>query len=99
VPAPGPDGYQHTAPPWVCEVLSPGTMRHDWSLKLPAYRRHGVEHVWLLDPTGQQLHVLAVGTRGETYTGHSAQPLLLPPFNVPLDLGGLWSGLPSDPRG
>jgi Uma2 family endonuclease len=99
VPPPAPDGYQHNAPPWVCEVLSPSTMRHDWSVKLPAYRRHGVEHVWLLDPSPQQLHVLAVGARGETYTGHPAQPLLLPPFDVPLDLGALWSGLSPDFRG
>ena len=99
VPPPGPDGYQRTAPPWVCEVLSPSTLRHDWAVKLPAYLRHGVEHVWLVDPIGQQLHVLAVGARGETYTGVPAGPVQLPPFDVPLDLGALWRELSSARQG
>jgi Uma2 family endonuclease len=99
VPPPGPDGYQRTAPPWVCEVLSPSTNRHDWAVKLPAYLRHGVEHVWLVDPVARQLHVLAVGARGETYTGAPSSPILLPPFSVPLNLGALWRGLASDPQG
>jgi Uma2 family endonuclease len=37
------------APDWVAEVLSPGTARHDRTVKLSAYERAGVREVWLID--------------------------------------------------
>lgn len=45
-------------PDWVCEVLSPGTSRHDRVLKVPFYARAGVRHCWLVDPIAQTLEVL-----------------------------------------
>jgi Uma2 family endonuclease len=42
---------------WVCEVLSPGTLRTDKIKKLPPYGRHGVPHCWLIDPKAQTLDV------------------------------------------
>jgi Uma2 family endonuclease len=45
-------------PDWVCEVLSPGTQRHDRVLKVPFYARAGVKHCWLVDPIAQTLEVL-----------------------------------------
>lgn len=45
-------------PDWVCEVLSPGTSRHDRVLKVPFYARAGVQHCWLVDPIAQTLEVL-----------------------------------------
>ena len=44
-------------PDWICELLSPGTARTDRMDKLPLYARHGVGHVWLLDPLLQTLEV------------------------------------------
>lgn len=38
------------APDWVCEVLSPGTLRNDKVRKMPIYAHHGVGHIWLIDP-------------------------------------------------
>jgi len=46
------------APDWVCEILSPGTMRADRAEKLPIYAGHGVGHVWLVDPDLRTLEVL-----------------------------------------
>jgi Uma2 family endonuclease len=91
-PAPGPtpeaDGYVHVAPPWLCEVLSPSTARLDWTVKRDAYQKYGVEHLWLVDPAEQRLHVLGVGTIGATYSADAT--VTLPPFDVPLNLALLW---------
>src|SRR5439155_180367 len=46
------------APDWLCEIQSPRTARHDRVRKLPIYARHGVAHVWLLDPSARTLEVL-----------------------------------------
>ena len=45
------------APDWVCEVLSPTTLRVDKIKKMPLYAQHGVTHFWLVDPLGQTLDV------------------------------------------
>jgi Uma2 family endonuclease len=37
------------APDWVCEILSPGTRRHDQLVKKPFYARAGVRHLWIVD--------------------------------------------------
>ncbi len=38
------------APDWACEILSPGSRSKDREIKTPLYARHGVRHVWLVDP-------------------------------------------------
>lgn len=35
-------------PDWVCEILSPATIKKDRVIKLPLYARHGVAFVWLI---------------------------------------------------
>jgi len=50
----------HTAPQWLCEVLSPSTQRNDRMLKLPFYARAGVQHLWLVDPIAETLEVFAL---------------------------------------
>jgi Uma2 family endonuclease len=50
--------YVETPPDWVCEVLSPSTERRDRAMKLPIYARHGVTHVWLINPLQRTLEVL-----------------------------------------
>lgn len=44
-------------PDWVCEVLSPGTIRTDKVRKTGIYAEHGVRHLWLLDPLARTLDV------------------------------------------
>jgi Uma2 family endonuclease len=45
------------APDWVAEVLSPGTARHDQTLKLKAYERAGVREVWFVHPVDRKLTI------------------------------------------
>ncbi len=42
-------------PDWVCEVLSQSTVRKDRILKMPFYARHGIPHIWLVDPLARTL--------------------------------------------
>jgi Uma2 family endonuclease len=58
------------APDWVAEVLSPGTARHDQTVKLAAYERAGVGEVWLIDPVERTLTIyqLEAGNYGRATT-------------------------------
>jgi Uma2 family endonuclease len=80
-------------PDWVCEVLSPGTQRHDRHTKMPVYRREGVTHVWLIEPLERTLEVYFLD--GATYrllaTHADAEQVRVPPFDaIVLDLAVLW---------
>jgi len=86
--------YFELPPDFCCEILSPSTARLDRVKKVPIYARHGVGHVWLVDPAAQTLEVLALD--GETYrlvATHAGEEVVeAAPFDaVPLDLGSLWS--------
>ncbi len=81
------------APNWVCEVLSPGSVRTDRAAKLPFYGREGVEHVWLVDPLAMILEVYALD-RGSWRVVHiyrGDDPIRAEPFDaVEIPLGKLW---------
>ncbi|MCC6523359.1 MAG: Uma2 family endonuclease, partial [Polyangiaceae bacterium] len=49
--------HHDVVPDWVCEVLSPGTEATDRGQKMRIYRREGVGHVWLVNPTTRTLEV------------------------------------------
>lgn len=48
------------APDWVCEILSPSTVREDRVVKMPIYAREGVSRLWLLDPDLRTLETYAL---------------------------------------
>ena len=52
-----PDDPISIAPDWVCEVLSPSTRHHDQVRKRRFYARHGVSHLWFVDPEARTLVV------------------------------------------
>lgn len=52
-------------PDWICEVLSPGTLRIDRMKKMPIYAREGVRHVWLVEPHAQTVEVFRL--EGSSY--------------------------------
>ena len=85
------------APDWVCEILSPRTAGHDRVRKMPAYARHGVEHLWLVDPSARTVEVYQ---RHEptwvVAATHAAEDVArIPPFEeLELDLSPWW--LPED---
>ena len=57
--------YFALAPDWVCEVLSPSTVRLDREKKLRVYAEHGVGHAWLVDPIARTLEVLRREQHGD----------------------------------
>ena len=46
-------------PDWVCEILSDSTRKKDLGPKRDMYARHGVSHLWIIEP---EAHVLEVFT-------------------------------------
>lgn len=45
------------APDWVCEVVSPGSLRYDRVRKKRIYAREGIGWLWKVDPIAQTLEV------------------------------------------
>ena len=82
-------------PDWICEVLSPSTMKKDRMLKMKVYARHGVAYLWLVDPLAKTLETFALDNGRWTVTGlyTDEDEVRAPPFDaVPLKLGDLWAG-------
>lgn len=55
------DRFFGLAPDWVCEVLSPSSVRVDRVDKKRVYARERVAFLWLVDPLAQTLEVLRLG--------------------------------------
>ena len=92
------DPYFTLAPDWLCEVLSPSTVRLDRLKKLAVYARGGVPDVWLVDPLQRLFEVLHLDGGRWTITGTFGgdDVIRLAPFaEVELHLGSLW---PDDVR-
>lgn len=96
MPAMPDSAWFEIAPDWVCEVLSPSTVRVDRVKKLSSYARERVAHVWLVDPVARLLEVFRL--EGEVWLrtaahGPAEEPVRIEPFEaVALDLGLLWPG-------
>jgi hypothetical protein len=81
------------APDWVCEVLSPETVALDRGLKMLAYGRAGVKHVWLVDPDLKTLEVYRFEDEGWSLLGvhEGSQRVRAEPFDAMLlELAPLW---------
>jgi Uma2 family endonuclease len=53
-------------PDWVCEVLSPSTMRRDRGHKQRTYHHAGIEHYWLVEPIDSVIWVYRWSPEGYT---------------------------------
>lgn len=88
--------FADVVPDWVCEVASPSTSLVDRRIKSPAYARHGVSHLWLVEPLDRRVEVyeraaarwLVVGTWSD-----DADARIAPFEDGPIDLGRLWMRL------
>lgn len=47
--------YTTLAPDWICEIVSPSSVRVDRVRKMPVYAREGVRHMWLVDPLSRPI--------------------------------------------
>ena len=82
------------APDWVCEVLQPKTRALDLAVKRPAYARHGVGHLWQVDPDARTLEAFALegGRWVLMETSTDTAEVALPPFDaVAFALADLWA--------
>ena len=80
-------------PDWVCEILSPSTIRLDRGRKRRIYGEAGVGHLWLLDPAAGVLEgfALADGRWVVLDTIQRGGTVALPPFDaVPFPLDDLF---------
>lgn len=86
------------APDWVCEIVSPSSVRRDRVVKTAIYVSLGVPHMWLVDPDAQvvESYQLADGRWTVAAIVGGAEVARLPPFDaVELDLSRWW--LPDEP--
>jgi Uma2 family endonuclease len=80
-------------PDWVCEILSPGTLRLDKVRKMPIYAEHGVPYLWLIDPNAKTLDVFRLESgKWLLLASHiENDEVCCEPFQeVRIDLGDLW---------
>jgi Uma2 family endonuclease len=57
------DAFIDISPDWVCEILSPSTVRLDRGAKRRIYAEVNVTHLWLLDPVEGALEAFALSGR------------------------------------
>lgn len=81
------------APDWVCEVLSPSTVRFDRIRKLPVYAAARVGHAWLVDPSARMLEVFRLHDEHWLLVAQFAESALVraePFVEAELDLSLWW---------
>ena len=74
-------------------MQSPSTARIDRVKKLPIYKEHRVQHVWLVDPVDRTLEVLRLENDRWVVAGNYAgdDAVRAEPFEaVEIELGALW---------
>lgn len=98
MPEPPRGPYLSLSPDWVCEILSPSSVRHDRLKKGTIYANNGVAHYWLLDPMARMLEVyrLQQGTWLQVGVFDDERPVHAEPFDaVALDLRVVFGGEPA----
>jgi Uma2 family endonuclease len=88
-----------TVPDWVCEIVSPSSVRHDRVLKRRLYAEHGVRHYWLVDPDARLLEALTLrdGRWVEVGVFDDSATARIEPFEaVELSIGRLFLPKKSD---
>jgi len=90
-----PDAAFFTLPPdWVCEVVSPGTVRMDRADKMPIYAAQGIPFLWLIDPAPRTLEVFLLrdGRWSLEHVYQENEEVRAVPFDaIAFPLADLWS--------
>jgi len=90
-----PHNWISVVPDWICEVLSPNTLRVDKVRKMPIYARHGVPYFWLIDPAAETLDVFRLASGQWTLLGTYVEDdkVRAEPFGeIEINLSDLWQG-------
>jgi Uma2 family endonuclease len=85
-------------PDWICEVISPSSVRHDRIAKMRSYARNGVATVWLVDPIARTLenHRLDAGRWLVVSTHAGDETARIEPFDaIELRLARWWLDAPA----
>ena len=86
------DGYIHSAPELVVEVLSPANTRSERAEKLQDYESLGVPEVWVVSPEAQTVEVLLL-QNGRLTTTSLLRDGQLKPTRFPdasVDIAAIW---------
>jgi Uma2 family endonuclease len=87
------DGYIHSAPELVVEVLSPANTRSERAAKLKDYESFGVPEVWVVSPEAQTVEVLRLDADGRLATTTLLREGQLKPVRFPeafVDIAAIW---------
>ena len=93
LPKPPEQNYTTVPPDWICEALSPSTVRIDRIRKMPIYAQFGVLYAWLIDPVARTLEVFRLESgRWVLLSVHSENDIVrAEPFQeVEIALHHLW---------
>jgi Uma2 family endonuclease len=87
------DGYIHSAPELVVEVLSPANRRRERESKLRDYESLGVPEIWVVSPEAQSFEILLLKEEKLTTVAllreGSLRPTQFP--EVTVDIASVWS--------
>ena len=87
------DGYIHSAPELVVEVLSPANTRSERAGKLQDYESLGVPEVWVVSPEAQTVEVLLLNQDRRLVTTSLLRDGQLKPARFPeasVDIAAIW---------
>jgi len=87
------DGYIHSAPELVVEVLSPANTRSERTGKLQDYESLGVPEVWVVSPEAQTVEVLLLNQDRRLVTTSLLRDGQLKPARFPeasVDIAAIW---------
>ena len=86
------DGYIHSAPELVVEVLSPANTRAERAEKLKDYESLGVPEVWVVSPEARSVEILSLQD-GRLITTELQREGQLQPRHLPgvsVDIAAIW---------
>ena len=87
------ENWISVVPDWVCEILSPSTVRIDRVRKMPIYAEYKVSYFWLIDPIVNTLETFQLKDGVWMVVGNYAdtEKVWAAPFSeVEIDLANLW---------
>ena len=88
-----PHNWISVAPDWICEVLSPGTVKRDKMEKMPIYAEHRVAYLWLIDPIAKTLDVFQLEGGKWVVVGLYVEDAIVraePFIEIEINLRDLW---------
>ena len=87
------DGYIHSAPELIVEVLSPANTRAERAEKLRDYESLGVPEVWVVSPEARTVEVLTLENGRLVTTALLREGRLVPRSfpDMPVEIAAIWS--------